>query len=205
MHNIGSKQAASNSGKPSTTVTSSRKTNSPAKTFNSLPSNVKENGDCSTSSFSNTNHKTSKEVSIAVEKDSDSDDGGNELMFNPQYGTAPIELKAEFIDSLQDKDWENALKLCKMILVYEPKNQTATEYLSVLVERIELDDEISDDESDEETSSGEEDDEDQSDDDCDEDDSDSEYESEDESDSDSQVVIDVSKKWTKLVIASLSF
>ena len=203
MHNVGTKPVSSNSGKTANSVEMNGIKSLTKPTFNSLPATGKENSECATSSSSKNDQKPPKEVSIPVEKDSESDDSGNDFLFDPELGSAPIELKAEFIDTIQDKDWENALKLCKMILIYEPNNQTATEYLSVLEQRMLLDEDASDgEESEEGTSSGDEDDDDDDDDDDEDqsdddeenrDDSDSEYES-DDSDSDSQVVIDISKK-----------
>merc|ERR1712004_194943 len=94
----------------------------------------------------NTNHKiadTSK-----ASRDGSSDESSDETP-----SAAPVELKAEFVQCLQSKDWANALKLCKMILIYEPENPTASEYITVLEERIQIEEEAT---TEDETSSDDE-------------------------------------------------
>ena len=92
---------------------------------------------------SDSSSKIKSQTSITeanTETNSESEDENSE---NEQTDDAPVELKAEFIECLQSKDWVNALKLCKMILLYEPENPTASEYIAVLEERIQLDEEAS--------------------------------------------------------------
>ncbi|XP_075257031.1 uncharacterized protein LOC142349390 [Convolutriloba macropyga] len=112
---------------------------------------------------SDSSSKIKSQTSITeanTETNSESEDENSE---NEQTDDAPVELKAEFIECLQSKDWVNALKLCKMILLYEPENPTASEYIAVLEERIQLDEEAST-----ESSSGEDDSSDDDEDDSDE-------------------------------------
>ncbi|KAJ8255416.1 hypothetical protein GJAV_G00204630 [Gymnothorax javanicus] len=58
---------------------------------------------------------------------------------------APIELFAEFLKSLADKDYILAQKLCQMILVFEPDNPEAKEFLPLIEEKLLLGQEESED------------------------------------------------------------
>ncbi|CAG2057397.1 unnamed protein product [Timema podura] len=52
--------------------------------------------------------------------------------------SAPTEFLAEFLSSLMMKDYETALKYCKLILQYEPHNATAKEFYPLILEKIQL-------------------------------------------------------------------
>ncbi|XP_064183237.1 glutamate-rich protein 2 isoform X1 [Anguilla rostrata] len=62
---------------------------------------------------------------------------------------APIELFAEFLKSVMDKDYILAKKLCQMILIYEPDNPEAKQFIPLIEEKLLLvgqeDDESSND------------------------------------------------------------
>ena len=64
------------------------------------------------------------------------------------------------------KKWEDAYKLCKFILIYEPDNKEANEYMPLIREKLEEsdDDEDDDDDDDSDSDSDEEDDSDDEDD-----------------------------------------
>lgn len=92
------------------------------------------------------------------------------------------------------KHWQEAYKLCQFILMYEPDNQTANQYLPLLKENIEMSndsDETSDDDDDDED---DEDDDDESDDDDEDEDSSSE---EDDDDDDDDVEIPMTSRSQK--------
>ncbi|KAK9879207.1 hypothetical protein WA026_004055 [Henosepilachna vigintioctopunctata] len=50
--------------------------------------------------------------------------------------SAPTEFLAEFLSAVMMKEYENALKYCKLILQYEPNNATAKEFYPLIVEKI---------------------------------------------------------------------
>ncbi|XP_046553201.1 glutamic acid-rich protein-like [Haliotis rubra] len=114
--------------------------------------------------------------------DSDTEDSEDE------EEKAPNQLLMEFVTCLMEKDYPNAQKLCKMILLYEPDNAEALKFQPLIDEKIELDQEEevagsadSDDEGvDEDEEEGEGDSDEDSEDDSDDSDSD-----DDSSDSDS--------------------
>ncbi|XP_047400107.1 glutamate-rich protein 2 isoform X4 [Sciurus carolinensis] len=54
---------------------------------------------------------------------------------NPKKDTrAPLELMAEFLRAEMGRDYHLAKKLCQMILIYEPENPEAKEFLSLIEE-----------------------------------------------------------------------
>nr|XP_039248572.1 LOW QUALITY PROTEIN: glutamate-rich protein 2-like [Styela clava] len=55
---------------------------------------------------------------------------------------APIELMGEFLQYVRTSDWENASKLCKMILIYEPENPEALQFQSVIAEKAQIEKEL---------------------------------------------------------------
>ncbi|XP_046357472.2 protein starmaker-like [Haliotis rufescens] len=101
---------------------------------------------------------------VASSDDSDSDDSEDEDK------KAPNQLLMEFVSCLMEKDYLNAQKLCKMILLYEPDNAEALKFQPLIDEKIELDQE------EEEAGSADSDDEG-----CDEDGEDGEGDSDDDS------------------------
>ncbi|KAL0966391.1 hypothetical protein UPYG_G00294750 [Umbra pygmaea] len=54
---------------------------------------------------------------------------------------APLELMAEFLKSVMDKDFVLAMKLCQMILIFEPKNAEAREFIPLIQEKLQSDQE----------------------------------------------------------------
>ncbi|XP_074652785.1 uncharacterized protein LOC141907112 isoform X2 [Tubulanus polymorphus] len=72
---------------------------------------------------------------------------------------APTELIMEFLHFVMNEEFENAQKLCKLILVYEPDNKEANTFLPLIEEKLQLDEENSDN-SDSDEDSGDDDDED---------------------------------------------
>ncbi|XP_015214312.2 glutamate-rich protein 2 isoform X2 [Lepisosteus oculatus] len=59
--------------------------------------------------------------------DEDSEDEGNK---------APIELLGEFLQSVMDKNYTLASKLCQMILIYEPDNPEARQFIPLIEEKL---------------------------------------------------------------------
>ena len=67
-----------------------------------------------------------------------------------QVESIPLELKAEFLSAVMSKKYEDALKLCDIMLRFDAENDLAKEYRPVLVSYIEqLADESSESESEE--------------------------------------------------------
>ncbi|KAL0271807.1 UNVERIFIED_CONTAM: hypothetical protein PYX00_008792 [Menopon gallinae] len=52
--------------------------------------------------------------------------------------SAPTEILAEFLSAIMLKQYETALKYCKIILNYEPNNSTAREFYPLILEKIEI-------------------------------------------------------------------
>ncbi|XP_075687233.1 glutamate-rich protein 2 isoform X2 [Rhinoderma darwinii] len=139
----------------------------------SLPMNNIENGKMQkiTSVPGNTDEKeTTGPQSLAIhngnikrrlEESSDEDESDDET------GRAPIELLAEFISAIMDKDYQVAQKLCQMILLYEPENPEAKQFSPLIEKMLQIeqqqssedeDSEDSDEETDEDTSDTDDDD-----------------------------------------------
>ncbi|KAJ8011680.1 hypothetical protein DPEC_G00060760 [Dallia pectoralis] len=49
---------------------------------------------------------------------------------------APLELMAEFLKSVMEKDFVLAKKLCQMILIYEPENPEARQFILLIQEKL---------------------------------------------------------------------
>ncbi|XP_072220240.1 glutamate-rich protein 2 [Leuresthes tenuis] len=49
---------------------------------------------------------------------------------------APVELLMKFLRALMDKEFEVASKLCEMILIYEPDNPEASEFLPLIQRKL---------------------------------------------------------------------
>ncbi|XP_023153980.1 glutamate-rich protein 2 isoform X1 [Amphiprion ocellaris] len=86
---------------------------------------------------------------------------------------APVELKMEFLRAVKEKDFQQATKLCQTILVYEPDNPVASEFLLLIQKKL-LEEQEAEQSSDEDE---EEEDEDSNDEDDKDDNSDSDEES----------------------------
>ncbi|XP_048090629.1 glutamate-rich protein 2 [Alosa alosa] len=50
--------------------------------------------------------------------------------------TAPLELLAEFLKAVMEKDYPLSQKLCQMILIYEPENPEAKVFMPLIEERL---------------------------------------------------------------------
>ncbi|KAK9759169.1 hypothetical protein QE152_g63 [Popillia japonica] len=50
--------------------------------------------------------------------------------------SAPTEFLAEFLSAVMLKDYETALKYCKLILQYEPNNITAKDFYPLILEKV---------------------------------------------------------------------
>ncbi|XP_067460732.1 glutamate-rich protein 2 isoform X2 [Thunnus thynnus] len=57
------------------------------------------------------------------------DDGDEELK-------APVELMIKFFRAVMDRDFQLASRLCQMILIYEPENPEASEFLPLIQKRL---------------------------------------------------------------------
>ncbi|XP_047628808.1 glutamate-rich protein 2 isoform X2 [Phacochoerus africanus] len=67
----------------------------------------------------------------------DTNDEDNEEDSNPSKGIhAPLELMTEFLRAEMGQDYHLAKKLCQMILIYEPENPEAKEFLSLIEEML---------------------------------------------------------------------
>ncbi|XP_077390490.1 glutamate-rich protein 2 [Festucalex cinctus] len=69
----------------------------------------------------------------------------------------PVELMIEFLRALMDEDFEQAKRLCQMILIYEPNHPEASEFLP-LIQRKLREEQQADEDSDESESDDEDDD-----------------------------------------------
>ncbi|PAA57299.1 hypothetical protein BOX15_Mlig010206g2, partial [Macrostomum lignano] len=85
---------------------------------------------------------------------------------------APNELLMEFVECVMTKDFNNAAKLCEMILLYEPNNLEALQFRAVISDRLLLDQLSSgnEDDDDDDTEDGDDSDDDDEDDDDDQED-----------------------------------
>ncbi|XP_054481186.1 glutamate-rich protein 2 isoform X2 [Anoplopoma fimbria] len=86
---------------------------------------------------------------------------------------APVELIMEFLRAVMDRDFQLASKLCQMILIYEPDNPEASEFLP-LIQRKLLEEQEAKQNTDEEEEEDDDDDDDDEDDDVDDSGSDEE-------------------------------
>jgi hypothetical protein len=57
-------------------------------------------------------------------------------------GHCPLQLLSEFIDAITLKEYESALNLCQMILIFEPTNDIALGFLPALEEKIQIEAEV---------------------------------------------------------------
>ncbi|XP_018585044.1 glutamate-rich protein 2 [Scleropages formosus] len=54
---------------------------------------------------------------------------------------APFQLFAEFLKSVMGKDYTRAHKLCRMILIYEPENPEAKQFIPLIEEKLQMEQE----------------------------------------------------------------
>jgi len=118
-----------------------------------------------------TKAKKTKNKGAGARAARDVDDGEGDI--DPLFGKrgkCPLQLLSEFIDAVTLKDYESALNLCEMILIFEPTNEIALEFIPNLKEKIKIEEEQgsesedsssgSDDDDDDESGSGDDDDDD---------------------------------------------
>ncbi|XP_006003036.2 glutamate-rich protein 2 [Latimeria chalumnae] len=78
-----------------------------------------------------------------VKEMSDSSDGKDEeeeeTSEEEEDRRAPIELLGEFLKAIMDQDYKLASKLCQMILIYEPENPEAKQFIPLIEEKLLLD------------------------------------------------------------------
>ncbi|XP_053133990.1 glutamate-rich protein 2 isoform X1 [Hemicordylus capensis] len=82
----------------------------------------------------------------AEEKPSDSsaddDDDDNEQSNNEvKKRSAPLELMGEFLKAIMERNYSLAKKLCQMILIYEPENPEAKQFLPLIERKLVLESE----------------------------------------------------------------
>ncbi|XP_074857576.1 glutamate-rich protein 2 [Carettochelys insculpta] len=77
------------------------------------------------------NHNIDEQLSETT----DDDESSNECDENEDRN-APIELLGEFLKAIMDQDYSLAKKLCQMILIYEPENTEAKQFLPLLEEKL---------------------------------------------------------------------
>ncbi|XP_049603096.1 glutamate-rich protein 2 isoform X1 [Syngnathus scovelli] len=71
----------------------------------------------------------------------------------------PVELLMEFLRALTDKDYQQAKRLCKIILIYDPLHPEASEFLPLIQAKLSEEEENQDsDDSDDSDSDGQDDD-----------------------------------------------
>ncbi|XP_008256947.2 glutamate-rich protein 2 isoform X3 [Oryctolagus cuniculus] len=74
---------------------------------------------------------------LSESTDDDGEDDANDKDSNPKKEIrAPLELMAEFLRAEMGRDYHLAKKLCQMILIYEPENPEAKEFLSLIEEML---------------------------------------------------------------------
>ncbi|XP_030066294.1 glutamate-rich protein 2 [Microcaecilia unicolor] len=96
-----------------------------------------------------------------INKDREDEESSDDLSEKEdEKEKAPIELMGEFLAALMDEDYKLASKLCQMILIYEPENPEAKQFLPLIEKKLQMeeteqnpgdenDDETDDDSSDE--------------------------------------------------------
>ncbi|XP_036899363.1 glutamate-rich protein 2 [Sturnira hondurensis] len=84
-----------------------------------------------------------QDIDDKLSESTDDDDGEDDTSdedsedSNPNSDThAPLELMAEFLRAEMSQDYHLAKKLCQMILIYEPENPEAKEFLSLIEEML---------------------------------------------------------------------
>jgi len=103
----------------------------------------------------NTNENKPKKKKKPKQPEIENEDDDEENPFLGRRGKCPLQLLSEFIDALTLKDFELALKLCQMILIFEPTNEIALEFIPNLEEKIQYE-ALESSDSDSDSSSGSE-------------------------------------------------
>ncbi|CAL8343618.1 unnamed protein product [Merluccius merluccius] len=87
----------------------------------------------------------------------DEEDNKDEEVEDEKKAGAPLELMAEFLTSVMRRDLGLANRLCQMILLYEPENTEAAQFLPLIQQKVvegELSDESDSESRDEDDHSG---------------------------------------------------
>jgi len=87
----------------------------------------------------NTSSSNNKTEEIVMSSENESESSESEKDSEPRK--APNELLIEFLECVMKKDYENARKLCTMVLLYEPDNSDALNFQSAIEQRLALDEE----------------------------------------------------------------
>nr|XP_005290491.1 glutamate-rich protein 2 isoform X2 [Chrysemys picta bellii] len=75
-------------------------------------------------------HNTDEQLSETTDDDESSSENEDRKI------NAPIELLGEFLKAIMDQDYSLSKKLCQMILIYEPENTEAKQFLPLLEEKL---------------------------------------------------------------------
>ncbi|KAI4457619.1 hypothetical protein MML48_7g00012147 [Holotrichia oblita] len=96
-------------------------------------------------------HLREKTTSLGASREMTTEDNGNIGLHKPTSSSnedlseytdadesisAPTEFLAEFLSAVMLKDYETALKYCKLILQYEPNNITAKDFYPLILEKV---------------------------------------------------------------------
>ncbi|XP_044888803.1 glutamate-rich protein 2 isoform X2 [Mauremys mutica] len=84
-----------------------------------------------------TNSIEDHNINEQLSETTDDDESSSENSENEDRKTnAPIELLGEFLKAIMDQDYSLSKKLCQMILIYEPENTEAKQFLPLLEEKL---------------------------------------------------------------------
>ncbi|KAK1166122.1 glutamate-rich protein 2 isoform X2 [Acipenser oxyrinchus oxyrinchus] len=113
----------------------------------------------SSHSLQNVNWNSSKPGESSEGEGNDSED---EAQSEDEDNKAPIQLLGEFLQSIMEQNYTLASKLCQMILIYEPDNPEAKQFIPLIEEKLLIEAADEQNEGDEGTESSDEDSEDES-------------------------------------------
>ncbi|XP_067405968.1 glutamate-rich protein 2 [Emydura macquarii macquarii] len=102
--------------------------------------NVENTANSELSAEFQTNSIDNHNIDEQLSETTDDDESSSERSENEDgKRNAPIELLGEFLKAIMDQDYSLARKLCQMILIYEPENTEAKQFLPLLEEKLLLD------------------------------------------------------------------
>ncbi|XP_002131270.4 uncharacterized protein LOC100175530 isoform X2 [Ciona intestinalis] len=87
----------------------------------------------------------SREEAISLDEELETDDESEEEDSSDEDDEpirAPVELLGEFLQYIRQGKWEDAKKLCVMILIYEPNNSEALQFQPVIDAKIQIEKEL---------------------------------------------------------------
>nr|XP_033803244.1 glutamate-rich protein 2 isoform X6 [Geotrypetes seraphini] len=74
---------------------------------------------------------------VHINKDGEDEDSSGDLSEKEdEREKAPLELLGEFLAALMNEDYKLASKLCQMILIYEPENPEAKQFLPLIEKKL---------------------------------------------------------------------